>query len=68
MIIIFIIAIRNDNHDNNNKKISRIQSIENRILNPVTRRMIKIDGAVYKKLIRLGYVHTDGGRFTLSNT
>jgi hypothetical protein len=57
----------NNNHDND-KKINRSQSIKNRILNPVTRRMIKIDGDVYNKLIRLGYIHTDDGRLILSNT
>jgi hypothetical protein len=59
-----------DNHDNgnDNKKRNRTQSIETRILNPISKRMIKIDGDVYNKLIRLGYIHTDDGRLLLNNT
>jgi hypothetical protein len=58
----------NNNLDNDNKKRTRSLSIENRILNPISKRMINIDGDVYNKLIRIGYIHTDDGTLILKNT
>jgi hypothetical protein len=44
------------------------KSVENQVLNPISKRMIKIGGDTYNKLIRLGYFLTNDGKLTFNNT
>jgi hypothetical protein len=41
------------------------KSFESQVMNPITKRMIRIDGVTYNKLIRLGYTYTDDRKLIL---
>jgi len=41
------------------------KSFESQVMNPITKRMIRIDGVTYNKLIRLGYTFTDDRKLIL---
>jgi hypothetical protein len=44
------------------------RSTQRQVLNPISKRMIKIGGDTFRILMKLGYIFTDDGRLVMNNT